>query len=492
MTTTNNIDAGKYLLTTDMVLTTSDGKQYILASPKSNVKDIEVMYINIYESIEKPYILAELNVTDVALNLIGTIPLQGMEKITFGFKTPHFSDKEYLYDFRIYAIRDRYADQRAQNYTIDLISYEGLKNEATRVGKTLIGTGDKIVQDILKNYLSADSKIKSSEFEQCKYQMKFIPSNKKPFELIASILPKCISTSASVTVPQSTSSSTKNITTTTRSSSSTNTPAKDSVENLVGSAGYCFWETQEGYKFKSIDKMCSSGGNFGGSASKGTFIYQLANVEGRDPGNNILEYSYVNEIDVMQKMRYGTYSSLMVFFNPSTGQYEEYVFDIDKSYPKMAHLGKEEKIPDGPKELSKYPTRIMSQLIDHETFYNGTDIASPEPKDNKSNGTSFPDFKKFYSAQSISRTLLLGNQQLNITLYGNLTLRAGDKIDVLLPRFVVQSKKNEGAYDTQHSGTYLIKDISYEFHRLRGDRTNSAITNITLVRDSFGVFKLEI
>jgi hypothetical protein len=477
--------AGKYLLTTDMVLTTFDGKKYILASPKSEVKDIEVMYINIYESIERPYLLAELNVTDIALNLIGTIPLQGMERITFGFKTPHFSDQEYFYDFRIYAIRDRYADQRAQNYTIDLISYEGLKNEATRVGKTLTGTGDKIVQNILKDYLGANDKIKSSDFEQCKYQMKFIPSNKRPFDLIASILPKCISTSASTTVPQSTKTSIKINPTTTRSSSSTNTPAK-------GSAGYCFWETQEGYKFKSIDQICSSGGNFKGSGIKGTFIYQLANIEGRDSGNNILEYNYVDEIDVMQKMRYGTYSSLMVFFNPSTGQYEEYVFDIDKSYPKMAHLGKEEKIPDGPKELSKYPTRIMSQFIDHETFYNGTDIASPEPKDNKSNGTSFPDFKKFYSAQSVSRTLLLGNQQLNITIYGNLTLRAGDKINVLLPRFVVQSKKDEGAYDKQHSGTYLIKDISYEFHRLRGDRTNSAITNITLVRDSFGIFKLEI
>jgi hypothetical protein len=485
-----NTNVGKYTLTTDMVLTDSAGKNYILASPKDDIKDIEVMYLNIFESIETPYLLAELNVTDIALNLIGTIPLQGMERITFGIKTPYFSDKEYKYDFRVYAIRNRYADKKIQNYTLDLISYEGLRNEATRVGKVLTGSADEVVKNILKDYLDASAKISDSEFEKCQYQIKYIPSNKRPFDLIASLLPRCVSESASIPKQQSTSSSITQSTTSSAKSSSTNTPSKDVAENISGSAGYCFWETQEGYKFKSFDKLCSSGGNFRGDPVKDTLIYQLANVDNLDSGKNILEYNYVNEIDVMKKMRYGTYSSLMVFFNPSTGQYEEYVYDIDQSYSKMAHLGKEEKIPDGPKQLSKYPTRIMTQFLDDETFYDGVDIASINPKDNKNSGTRFPDYKKFYMAQSVARTLLMGNQQLNITVHGNLTLRAGDKVNILLPKFAVKSQKEDGSYDKQHSGNYLIKNISYEFHRQRSGKTNSAVTNITLIRDSFGLFTL--
>ena len=486
----NNSNTDKYILSSDIILTTNSGKSYTLASSNTSVKDVEVMYLHIYESIDTPYLLGEINITDVALNLVGTIPLQGMERITFGLKTPSQSDKEYKYDLRVYAIRNRFVTNKIQNYTLDLISYEGLRNEGVRVGKVLQGTGDKIVSDILKDYLDASSKIKNSDFEACKYRMKMIPSNKRPFDLISSILPKCVSSAANYSTDRPNTSS---INISKQQTSNTNTPSKDSVDNLSGSAGYCFWETQEGYKFKSIDRMCSSGGQFGGDAPKDTFTYQLANVENQKPTKNIIEYNYVNEIDVLKKMRYGVYASLMVFFNPSTGQYEEYVFDIDKAYPQMAHLGTDEKIPDGPKQLSKYPTRIMTQFIDHETFYNEADIASPDPKDNSggSSGTQFPDFKKYYTSQSISRSLLMGNQQLNITISGNLTLRAGDKINVLLPNVMVEEKKKDSSkYDNQHSGVYLIKNISYEFDMSRGGKMNVATSNLTLIRDSFGVFNL--
>lgn len=485
----NSPNFNKYTLTSDIVLTTNSGKEYVLASSDGKTKDVEVMSLKIYESIDSPYLLAEMNVTDVALNLVGSIPLQGMERITFGLKTEHFSDKEYKYDFRIYAIRNRYSSNKIQNYTLDLISYEGLKNESIRVGSVLEGTGDKIVKDIINQYLGSSTKLSDKNLEACQYRMKMIPSNKRPFDVISSILPKCISASAKFSSsPQlkSFTSTTNNIT------STTNTPSKDSAESLTGSAGYCFWETQEGYQFKSIDKLCSNGGQFKGDAPKDTFVYQLANIENRDASRNILEYSYLNEIDIMKKMRYGTYSSLIVFFNPSTGQYEEYVYDIEKAYKGMAHLGKEEKIPEGPLQLSKYPTRVMTHFVDHETFYNGVDIASPDPKDNDGSGTNFPDFKKYYSAQSISRSLLIGNQQLNITITGNLSLRAGDKINILLPKFSVEDKKTDSKYDKQHSGIYLIKNISYEFYLEKSGQPNVTISNLLLVRDSFGVFNLDI
>ena len=480
----------KYTLSSDVILTTNSGKEYILASANSTTKDVEIMSIKIYESIDSPYLLGEMNVTDIALNLVGTIPLQGMEKITFGLKTEHFSDKEFKYEFRVYAIRNRFAANKIQNYTLDLISYEGLKNEGIRVGAVLQGTGDKIVTDILKQYLGASTaKINNKNFESCQYRMKMIPSNKRPFDVISSILHKCISSSAKFSNSPNLSTS---LSTTKNTLSNTNTPLTASADSLTGSAGYCFWETQEGYQFKSIDRLCSSGGQFNGDSPKDTFVYQLANLDNRDAGKNIVEYSYTNEIDVMKKMRYGTYSSLMVFFNPSTGQYEEYVYDIEKAYKGMAHLGKEEKIPAGPLELSKYPTRIMTQFIDHETFHNGTDIASPDPKDNSGSGTNFPDFKKYYAAQSVSRSLLIGNQQLNVTIAGNLSLRAGDKITILLPKFSVEEKKSDSRYDKQHSGTYLIKDISYEFYIEKSGQRNLTISNLLLVRDSFGVFNLDI
>jgi hypothetical protein len=71
-------------------------------------------------------------------------------------------------------------------------------------------------------------------------------------------------------------------------------------------------------------------------------------------------------------------------------------------------------------------------------------------------------------------------------------LRAGDKINILLPNYSVEDKRTTEQYDKQHSGTYLIKDISYEFYLTKNNQSNLAVTNLTLVRDSFGAFTLQV
>lgn len=464
-------------VSTDIVLTDFKGKNYTLTGEKAEVL---VSSLVVYESLESPYLIAEMSIIDNGVNMVGNIPIQGTEKVTFGLKTPYFSDKEYKYEFRVSAIRNRQATGKIQTYTLDLISFEGLQNEALRVAKTFDKYGHEIVEDIMTNYFKTKKKIVDKE--SCKYRMKLVPRGQRPFDLIYSLLAKSVSSSFS---PASTAGSTSSLPSSGGGSTAGATDVKP-TESMSGSAGFFFWESWDGYRFKSVDSLCAG-------PVKDTFNYKLAMVEGNtDTGRNILEYQYTNEVDVLKKMRYGTYNSMMVFFNPSTGRYEEYTFDIEKSYKTMKHLGKDEKIPEGPKELSKYPTRIMTQILDDETYYNGTDIASIDPKDNSGQGTQFPDYKKFYMSQSISRKLLLHNQELRITVHGNLTLRAGDKINILLPNFSVEEKRETDKYDKQHSGTYLIKDISYEFHLQKDSTPNVTVTNMTVVRDSFGVFTLEV
>ena len=463
-------------ITTDVVLTDFAGKTYTLTGSNEQVS---VQSIIIYESLESPYLIAEMVIVDNGINLIGTIPITGMEKITFGIKTPYFTDTEYKYEFRISAVRNRTAGGKIQGYTFDLISYEGLQNEALRIAKSYSDYGQKIVKEILDINFKTKKKL---IVEDCKYKMKFIPRGQRPFELIYSMLSKCIPFSAS---PSNKNTSKSSLPKPNTGGEAGATDVNVS-ETISGSAGYFFWESYDGYNFKSIDALCDG-------PIKETYNYQIAKLDnGADSGRSILEYSYSNEIDVMKKMRCGTYSSMMVFFNPSTGQYEEYVFDIDKSYGTMKHLGKDEKIPEGPKQLSKYPTRIMTQFLDHETFHNGSDVASPDPKDNSKSGSSFPDYKKHYTAQSVSRLLLLENQQLSMVVHGNLNLRAGDKISILLPNFSADSERKTERYDKQHSGNYLIKEISYEFYRQKNGQANIAVTNMTLVRDSFGSFTLDV
>jgi hypothetical protein len=472
----SKVKENAFEITTDVVLVGADGKDYVLSGANETVS---LQSIIIYESLESPYLIGEMVVVDNGINLIGTLPIFGTEKITMGLKTPYYGDTEYKYVFHISAVRNRTAGGKLQGYTFDLISYEGLQNEALRIAKTYADFGDGIVKKILKDNFKTQ---KPCDAESCKYKMKFIPRGQRPFELIYSMLNKCVPGSAS---PSTKTGSTSSITTTPTTTEAGASDVKP-VETLSGSAGYFFWESWDGYKFKSIDKLCEG-------PVKATYKYQIGKVDnGKDPGQAIIEYNYTNEIDVMKKMRYGTYSSMVVFFNPSTGQYEEYIYDLDKSYSGMKHLGKDEKLPAGPKALSKYPTRVMTQFLDHETFHDGAESGSPDPKDNNKSGGNFPDYKKHYMSQSISRKLLLENQQLALTVHGNLSLRAGDKVTILLPNFSVNSITKTDPYDKQHSGNYLIKEISYEFYRQKNGQGNIGVTNMTLVRDSFGSFLLEV
>ena len=479
MSTTNVSRSNEFQLSTNIVLTDSAGKTYDLTGENANV---QVLALKIYESLELPYLQAELSISDSGVNLIGRIPIYGMEKVTFGVKTPYFSDTEYKYEFRVAAVKDRNGLSKLQTYTLDLISFEGLQNEGLRVGKMYADYGHNIVSNVMKDYFKTTKKVNTDD--PCKYKMKMIPRNQRPFELIYSILSKCVPSSANPSADTATSSLSLPSTGTTSGQSDANPTSK-----LSGSAGYFFWETYDGFNFTSIDKLCDPG------KSKDTFSYKLAKSDSStDPGRSIIEYQYLSEIDVLKKLRHGTYNSMMVFFNPSTGNYEEYAYDINSSYPAMKHLGKDEKIPDGPKQLAKYPTRIMTQFLDSETFYNGTDIASPDSQDNPGGGgSSYPDYKKYYMAQSIGRKLLLKNQEMHITINGNLTLRAGDRINILLPNFSSESVKDkEQQYDKQHSGVYLIRDITYEFYLQKNNQNNIAVTNMTLIRDSFGSFTLEV
>jgi hypothetical protein len=123
----------------------------------------------------------------------------------------------------------------------------------------------------------------------------------------------------------------------------------------------------------------------------------------------------------------------------------------------------------------------MLQFFDHETFHDENTIADP---DNGGNA-QFPDWKKQWMAQSISRNMILNNQILNITIPINFEIRAGDKLNVKLPNQSVSSEREKEKYDKANSGLYLVKKISYDINRDL-DKGLIAVCNLELIRDNLG------
>lgn len=454
-----------------VVIIDTNGKEHYLTGENP---EAQIQSIRIYESIELNTIAAELQVVDTAINLIAKTPIVGAETVEIEMVAPNVSENPYKWKFVLYGIRNRVVSKNVQIYVLDLFSPEALRNETLRIGKTISGTGDFIVQDIIKNYLDSDKDVLK---ETCRYRMKHIPSLKRPFDVITSLLPECVSSDVGKNISGTTSSI--NTTSGTNDVAGGKTDASPTT-TVSGSAGYMFFETYDGYVFKSIDKLIQEN-----QSKHREYIYGMAlddNSNAKDNSFLILNYSFGSQENILQKMRYGVYSSMISFFNPSTCEYEEYFFDLSKEYPKMVHLGTDEDIPENIKKLSEYPSRIMLQFFDHETFHDADTIADPQKS---KSGTQFPDFKKQWMAQSISRSMILNNQILNITIPINFDIRAGDKLNVKLPNQSVISEREKQKYDLTNSGLYLVKKISYDVIR---DLKKGliAVCNLELIRDNLG------
>ena len=444
-----------------------------------DITDLVVRF-DYYEDITLPTVSAKLTLVDSGANLIASLPIQGFEKIEL---TIEAADEEtYEYTMRVYKIDNRFSGDRFQTYSLGLISLEALLNEGVRVAKTLKGKPDEIVKELLEKYLKVDTSKKQIITDPAAYNIIFNPGKKSPFSIIDSIKLKSVPKGGNV----ETKTSSKNNKFSTSGGKTNVTSSIAPVESseysrTKGTSGYLFFENRNGYNFRSIDSLCSPN-KFNGSPAVAIYTQENNDIGG-PPNRKILDIDFVEEIDILSKLRLGAFSSLICFYNHSTGRYEEYVYSLADAYENMGHSGSQKGLPYGQKELSKYPTRIMSVLLDHETWYNGTDIASPEELDGgKNSTTNFPDFQKYYISQSISRVNSLVNQKVKIKVTGNPSLVAGDKIEIKIPNQIPSANRTEEPYDPEHSGIYLISEINHVFM----PKEKLTTTHLTLIRDSYG------
>ncbi len=436
-----------------------------------------VVRFDYYENIEAPTIFASLVIGEESMNnMISDIPLQGGEAVEIRLKAA-VDNKEHTYQFTIYKIYARYVTDRFQTYTLGLISTEALANEMVKMGMVLKGLPSDIVVNLLKENIGTK---KDVIVDKALNKMKFQPGKKTPFSIIESLKMRSIAEDGNSTVTVSGEAKLKD----SSSSSSVNkevqtggiASVKETEKKAKGSAGYLFWENKAGYNFRSMDKLYDKKDN------KPVAKYQQQNTQlANDPRFVISNVEFEKEIDLLDKLRHGAYSSVICFYNYSTGSYEEYSYSLDDQFKEMKHLGPQSGVSSSQGSFSSYPTRIMSVILDHETWHDGETQASPEKKDGgKKDTAEFPDWQKWFTAQSIARFNTFNNQQLQIKVPGNPSLKVGDTIDI---KIMSQSAdKNTHPWDKEHSGSYLISKLNHAFV----PKQPMTETFLTLIRDVYG------
>ena len=429
------------------------------------------------EAITHPFLMASATIVDSA-GLIGSLPIKGGERVVIQVMTS-ISNTPIEYDMIVWKVSNRFAQQKKQVYSLGLISPEALQNEIIRVNVVMEGNPEAIIKKVVKDkeYIGSEKDFFS---EPSLLETKLIPTKTRPFDIAAQLAVKSVSPKAKF---ESTSS---------KSTSKT-------AQEIKGSGGFMFWETRRGYNFFAVDSLCADDKSplksdrlqvkAWGSGRNKEYQERLGNIgDGSDDRFTIKKSIFESEVDMLSSLRLGKYSSLIAFFNHSTGQYEEYVYKIKDSYDNMAHLGGQNSlslIPEKNVELSDYPSRMMSIYLDHETWSNDWEPASPEEKDGSDKPTKFADWQKYYMAQSIARYKLLANQKLSIVIPGNAQICAGDRINVRLVSKLPDEEAKKEPWDLETSGQYLIQEVTHTYDAMTG--TNGVfLTTLRLMRDSYG------
>jgi len=428
----------------------SNINEFIITSNKNqgvNV-DIKTGIVNLlyYESILQDTIKVTATFTDTGNSVSGSsgntksviegLPLVGQE--TTKLKFTDNSNNQIKVDLYVNKITPQLQDTTKSMVTIDLVSKEFILNEKIRLNFRFDGKISDHIKKILTDpkFLGTKKKV---DIEETSNTYNFIGNNKKPYYAL-------------------------------------NWLSKKAVPNIPGAdgntAGYFFFETSEGFKFKSIDSMLSQ-------QKKKSLIYTQtpdSRGEGIPSGydGKIIEHNIDNRVDVKEKLKMGAFTTRTILFDPFNCYYEvlnpnanEIEKNLKKAGKELPKLNPEFNRTEPGKDFS----RTTYMLVDTGTLPEGNTKQQIE----KSKEVNF-DSKKILN-QAIMRYNQLYSIKTTITIPGDFSLHAGDAIFIDNPSLT--DERTQGV-DREFGGLYIIADLCHYVS------TQETFTKLNLVRDSFG------
>jgi len=213
------------------------------------------------------------------------------------------------------------------------------------------------------------------------------------------------------------------------------------------------------------------------NAGQDSTVKTFQDSAGLELDTTLLDVHFTSEINLMQGLRTGAYALRCQYYNFSTGDYDESTYSAAKSWSKLSHLGSQDGLTPGQQSLAKRPTRIVSAILDDESYYSGQDAAA--------NDLAFKDRTPETLPQAISRNYLLNTQGLRVVVPGNLQLVVGNVVRVNLQNMSTQSDREIESVDQEHSGFYLVTALSRSYSTI----DKRVTTMLSLKRDSYGILE---
>jgi hypothetical protein len=410
-----------------------------------NIRSL-VAEMNIYEGINKNSVAGTLVILD-SINLIGNLPIQGTERISFKLSTPgahefgHIVDcsEETGYPMHVYKLTDKkQLNEGTCSYVLHFCSREFLRSLRTRVSEAFTGTIDQMVTKILSDKDYLDSK-KTLFYQKTRNQDKLVVPNLRPFKAIEMLSKRALS---------------------------------DQTES--SSAGYHFYETTKGFHFRSFESMSvDSRGML--REVKQEFNYMPMNSDPSITGviptkggqkvdkilhdlTSVEDYKFINNFhDVATNTALGTYGHRVITHNLYNKSYKISDYHYHNYFNDTKHTdGPNPAIVDTPvdfddKGVSDYPESRVS-VMPTTQFAHGEDTGAF--------GIDVEQDGITEAARVSQRNAVVAGTKLKLTIKGQSYLQVGDVIQFNI--LSVENKVNsEGKQDPHFSGRYIIENMRH-------------------------------
>jgi hypothetical protein len=363
------------------------------------------------------------------VELLDGLKVGGGEKIFLDFEDNQgtklkFSEENALYLNQLRNTTNDYS--KGKTFTIDASSKEFFDNELTRVEERYDGKISESVKKIMKEVIKTPKNLDGIEDTINSYN--FIGTIKKPFWTITWL-------------------------------------AKKSVPKNKGkSAGYLFFETYDGFKYKSLDTL------FGQKPKKKYIYNNTAKVPNGYDGKIINPPIMSTNIHLQPKLMMGTYNTEHKQFDFYKSKFELKPFDFHKQEEGIKTAGRDFEFVNS--EFTSKPSRITYNISDVGGLPVGVTLSKQLERSKEVNLE-----RQSITNQANMRYNQLGTIQVQVMLVGDFSLRAGDVIECDFPE--LSSKPNQES-SKKMSGIYMIADVC---HRIT---TRNTLTSINLIRDSYG------
>ena len=376
------------------------------------------------------------------VSMYNGLPLRGGERVSI--KIPANSSTNRALEFSkekenelfVSAIGNVLIDAESESFTLNLVSREAITNETSRVGKKFPSTEpiSDSVKEIIEKYLLSKKQLNIDETMNL---YGFLGNMKKPFTILTWLATKSV-------------------------------PGNSSGKSA--SAGYFFYETQDGFNFKSVDTLVTQ------EPFPEKYTYSPGIVDTQDPNADfkILQYNVTRNQNLISNLERGAYCTYRMYFNPLTFQFtttEQGMFKVSDYAEKMENLGEDFKIDlppvdDTGKTLAEIPSRYMTGTID-------IGVTEKAGKNSRKKNAEPMEYK----SQAMMRYNTIFTNNCTMTIPLNTNLVAGALIECQFAKITTDQDK---VIDTKQSGLYMIKELVHFYE------SDGSYTKLKLIKDTFG------